>query len=74
VYDLHPQMSVLDYVVEPEVECPDDDMNDASFVRATTTIGGRDAAEEFMVFKMYPLASGFGFRGVTIDTTPMSKV
>jgi hypothetical protein len=23
---------------------------------------------------MYPLASSFGFRGVTIDTTPVSKV
>jgi hypothetical protein len=40
----------------------------------STTIGGRDAVEEFMACKMYPLASGFGFRGVTVGTTPVLKV
>jgi hypothetical protein len=67
-------MSALDYVVELEVECPDDDANDAAFIRATATIGGRDAIKEFVACKIYPLASDFGFRGMTIDTTPMSKV
>jgi hypothetical protein len=67
-------MSALDYVVESEVECPDDDVNDAAFVRATATIGGRDTVMEFVACKMYPLASGFGFRGVTVGTTPVSKV
>jgi hypothetical protein len=67
-------MSALDYVVELEVECPDDDANDAAFIRAIATIGGRDAIKEFVACKIYPLASDFGFRGVTIDTTPMSKV
>jgi hypothetical protein len=32
VYALHLRMSELDYVVEPEVECTDDDPNDDSFV------------------------------------------
>jgi hypothetical protein len=40
VYALHSRMSVFDYVVELEVDCPDDDMNDMAFVQATSTIGG----------------------------------
>jgi hypothetical protein len=74
-------LSELDYVVELNVEFLDDDVNDAALIRATatiggrtTTIGGQDAVEEFVACKMYPLASDFGFRGVTIDTTPVSKV
>jgi hypothetical protein len=31
-------MSMLDYTVEPEVECLDSDVNAATFVRVTTTI------------------------------------
>jgi hypothetical protein len=45
-------MSVLDYVVEPEVDCPYDDVNDVAFVREPSTIGGRDTIEEFVVCKM----------------------
>jgi hypothetical protein len=41
-------MSALDYTAEPEAECLDDDPNDDAFIWATTTIGGRDAVEEFM--------------------------
>jgi hypothetical protein len=67
-------MSVLDYTVEPEVECLDDDLNDVAFVRAITTIGGRDAVEEFVACKMFPLASGFGFKDVTIGMTPVLKI
>jgi hypothetical protein len=66
-------MSAPDYVVEPDVECPDDDPNDVAFVRATATIRGQDAIEEFMACKMYPLASGIGFKGVTIGMTHVSK-
>jgi hypothetical protein len=33
-------MSVLDYTVEPEVECSNDDPNDAAFIQVTATIGG----------------------------------
>jgi hypothetical protein len=32
-------MGKLDYVVEPEVECLDNDPNDAAFIWATITIG-----------------------------------
>jgi hypothetical protein len=74
VYTLYSWMSELDYAVEPKVECPDNDPNDASFVRATATIGGRDAVEEYVACKMYPLATGFGFESVPLGMTPMSKV
>jgi hypothetical protein len=55
MYALRSRMSEFDYVVEPEVECPDDDLNDATFVRATTTIGGRDAA--LSLFAMGPITA-----------------
>jgi hypothetical protein len=71
---LHSWVSALNYTVEPEVECSDDDPNDAAFIRATNTIRGRDAIEEFVACKMFPLSSGFGFKDVTIGTTPVSKI
>jgi hypothetical protein len=74
VYDLHSRMSALDYVVELDVECPDDDPNDVAFIRTTTTIGGRDAVQEFMACKMYHLVSRFGFKDMTVGTTPVLKV
>jgi hypothetical protein len=36
-------MGELDYAIEPEVECTDNDPNDVAFVWATVTIGGHDA-------------------------------
>jgi hypothetical protein len=74
MFALHSQMSELDYAVKPEVECSDDDPNDAAFVRAMATIGGRDVVEEYVACKMYPLATGFGFESVPVGMTPMSKV
>jgi hypothetical protein len=74
VHVLHSRMSVLDYTVEPEVECSDDDTNDAAFVQATIIIGSRDTIEEFLACKMFALASGFGFKYVPVSTTPVSKI
>jgi hypothetical protein len=74
IYALHSQMSELDYAVEPEVECPDNDHNDAAFIRATSTIRGSDIVEEYVACKMYPLAAGFGFESAPLRTTPVSKV
>jgi hypothetical protein len=74
VFALHSWISELDYVVEPEVECSADDPNDAAFVRATTTIGGRDAVEEYVACKMYPLSVNFGFKSVAVGLTAVSKV
>jgi hypothetical protein len=38
-------MSALDYSMEPAADFPHNDVNDAAFMRATTTIGGHDAVE-----------------------------
>jgi hypothetical protein len=74
VYALHSRISALDYMVEPGVKCSDNDMNDAAFVCATVTIAGRDAVEDFIACGMYPLASSFVFRDLTIGITVVSKV
>jgi hypothetical protein len=67
-------MSMMDYTMELEVECPNNNANDATFVCATATIGGRDTVEEFLTCGMYPLASSFSFKDTTICTTAISKV
>jgi hypothetical protein len=64
----------LDFAVEPEVECPNDDPNDVGFVRATTTIRGRDSIEEYVACKIYPLAMGFGFKSVPVGMTHVSNI
>jgi hypothetical protein len=74
MYALHSWMSELDYAIEPEVECPDNDPNDVAFVQATTTIRGRDVVEEYIACKIYLLATSFGFESVPLGTTPVSKV
>jgi hypothetical protein len=55
-------MSALDYAIELELECPDDDSNDVAFAQATTTIGGRDAVKEYVARKMYPLVVALALR------------
>jgi hypothetical protein len=65
-------MSELDYAIELEVECSDDDSNDVAFVRATTTIGGHDAVEEYVACKMYPLSLSFGFKDVVVGVIAVS--
>jgi hypothetical protein len=74
VHALHMRMSELDYAVEPEVECLDNDHIDAAFVRATATIEGRDAVKEYVARKMYSLAMGFGFKSVPLVMTLVSKL
>jgi hypothetical protein len=74
VYTLHSWMSELYYTVEPEVECPNNNPNNAAFIRATTTIGGCDAVEEYVACKIYPLAASFGFESVPLGMTPVLKV
>jgi hypothetical protein len=74
VHALQMQMSKLDYAIEPEVECFNNDPNDVAFVRATASIGGHDAVEEYVVCKMYQLAVGFGFESVPLGMTPVLKV
>jgi hypothetical protein len=74
VHALHSQMSELDYAIEPEVECPNNDPNDATFVLATTSIEGRDAVEEYVACKMYLLATGFDMKSVSLGMTPVLMV
>jgi hypothetical protein len=74
VYALHLWMSELDYDVESDVECPDNDPNDVAFVRATSTIRGHDAVEEYVACKMYQLVVGFNFESVALGTTPILRV
>jgi hypothetical protein len=54
VYALYSWISALDYTVEAEVECPDSNMNDATFVCTTITIRGCDTIEEFIACGVYP--------------------
>jgi hypothetical protein len=74
MYNLHSRMGELDFAVEPEVECLDNDPNDAAFVWVAATIGGRDAIEEYIVCRTYLLASSFSFESIVLGTTPVSKV
>jgi hypothetical protein len=74
VHALHTQVCELDYAIELEVVCPDNDTNDVAFIQATATIGGHDAVEEYVVCKMYQLAVGFGFESVPLGMTPVLKV
>jgi hypothetical protein len=67
-------MNKLDFAVGPEVECPNDDPNDAAFVQATVTIEGCDAVEEYVACKVYPLAVGFGFESGAVGMTLISKL
>jgi hypothetical protein len=63
-------MGELDYALESEVECLNNDPNDVAFVRATATIRGRDVVEEYVACKIYPLAASFGFESAPLGTTP----
>jgi hypothetical protein len=74
VHVLHSYMTDLEYVMEPPHDCPDSDPNDKAFIRATTTIGGRDAVEEFMSSKIWPLSAGLDFNKILEALTPISKV
>jgi hypothetical protein len=67
-------MGELDYAIEPEVECPDIDPNDAAFVQATAIIVGQDVVKEYVPCKIYPLAASFSFESVPFGMTPRSKV
>jgi hypothetical protein len=67
-------MRVLDYEVEPLVDCLDTNVNDVAFIWATTMIEGHDIVKEFLACGMYPLSVIFGFKNVTEGTTVMSKV
>jgi hypothetical protein len=74
VYALRFWMGELDYAVEPVVDCMDNDPHDVAFVRATVTIRGRDAIEEYTACKIFALAASFGFESVALGMTPILMV
>jgi hypothetical protein len=51
---LHSWMSELDYAIDLEVECSDNDPDDVAFVQATATIRGHGTIEEYVACKVYP--------------------
>jgi hypothetical protein len=60
VYALHSHMCTLDFATEPSFNCGDDDAGDVTFVTATCSIGGSDAIEEYMAYRLFTLSAGFG--------------
>jgi hypothetical protein len=61
-------------MMEPPFECPDDEIGDPAFVKATRTIGGRDDVEEYMACGLFPLLASFGFGEVADGEMPVSKL
>jgi hypothetical protein len=45
IFALHSYMTGLDFATEPPFECPTGDAGDVAFVKATHSIGGRDACQ-----------------------------
>jgi hypothetical protein len=67
-------MTELDFVTELPFECPDDDVGDVAFIKATRTIGGRNTMEEYMACGLLPLSVSFSLGEVANEETPMSKL
>jgi hypothetical protein len=74
IFTLHSRMTVLDYQVEPQMNCPNTNTNDAVCIWVSIMIGGCDIVEEFLACGLYPLSIDFGFGEVSNGTTVMSKV
>jgi hypothetical protein len=74
VYALHSYFIELNFMMEPPFECPDDEIGDPAFVKATRTIGGRDDVEEYMACGLFPLSASFGFGEVADGEMPVSKL
>jgi hypothetical protein len=73
VYVLHSYMTDLCFMTDPPFDCPDE-VSDAAFVKATHTIGGWDAVEEYMACKLHPLFLSFNVGEVVDREMPMLKL
>jgi hypothetical protein len=71
---MHSYMMGVGFVTEPTFQCPDDDTHDVAFVRATSTIGSREAMEEYMVCGLFPLSATFSLGEVVEEETPVLKL
>jgi hypothetical protein len=74
VYALHSYITELSIVSNPSFSCPNDDVSDGAFVKATRTIGGRDAMEEYVVCELFSLSANFGLGEIADEETPVLKV
>jgi hypothetical protein len=60
-------MTRLDFVT-------DDEAGDVAFIKATRTIGGRDAIEEYMASGLFPLLVSFNLGEIAEEETLVSKL
>jgi hypothetical protein len=74
IFALHSYMTALDFATEQAFECPDGDASDVTFVKATRSIGGRDAIEEYMACGLFPLSVNFDLGEIADGETPISKL
>jgi hypothetical protein len=74
VYALCAYMGTFDFLMEPPFKCGDDDAEDATFIKATRFIGGRDTIKEFITYGLYPLLANFGLGEVVDRETPVSNL
>jgi hypothetical protein len=55
-------------VTDPPSKCTDDDdAGDVAFVRATSSIGGRDAVEEYLAYGLFPLSVGLALEKSSME-------
>ena len=71
---LQSYMNPLNFVAQAPRDCAKDDPNDAAFVVAAKTIGGRDVVEEYTTCDIYPLAQDWELGAAPMALTPKSKV
>jgi hypothetical protein len=74
VHVLRSHLCALDFQTKPPVDCPDHDSRDAGFVKVASSIGGRDAVEEYLACGISPLSASVSFRGITDGVSPVSRV
>jgi hypothetical protein len=67
-------MTGLNFAMKASFKCLDDNAGDVAFVRATCTIGSRDAVEEYMACGLFPLSASFGLVKIVEGEMPVSKL
>jgi hypothetical protein len=72
-YPLSLQMTPLSYEMDVSSSYGPEDADFASFVQATSLIGGHDAVEDFLASGLWSLGRCFGFV-VETKESPLSRV
>jgi hypothetical protein len=73
IHALHSHMSLLEFLTEPLINCPNSDKGGVAFVKSTGFIWGRDAIEEYLACGLYPLSASVSFGEVAEGVTLASK-